>query len=84
MSFDDITSQVDLTELDLSDNGISTLPDSIGNLRWLYKLDITYNQLSTLPESIGNLQYLYYTWTYRMVIYRNYQIALAIFAGYIR
>ncbi len=41
--------------LGLYDQGLSTLPESIGNLRSLKELYLHRNQLSTLPESIGNL-----------------------------
>jgi hypothetical protein len=46
---------LNLTELDLSGNGLSTLPESIGNLTNLTDLDLSYNDLNTLPKSIGNL-----------------------------
>jgi leucine-rich repeat protein SHOC2 len=42
-------------ELDLSDEDISTLSESIGNLCKLAHLDLRGNQLTTVPESIGNL-----------------------------
>ena len=44
-----------LTELDLSNNGLNTLPESIGNLTNLTVLDLSFNELNTLPKSIGNL-----------------------------
>jgi exodeoxyribonuclease V alpha subunit len=46
---------LDLTELDLSNCELSTLPESIGNLTNLTELYLSNNQISTLPESIGNL-----------------------------
>ena len=42
----------------LSDNRLSFLPDSIGNLEKLLGLHITNNQLRFLPKSIGNLSLL--------------------------
>ena len=51
-----------LQTLDLSDNQLTTLPESIGKLTNLQELNLGYNQLTTLPESIGqltNLQELY-------------------------
>ncbi len=44
-----------LTWLDLSNNQLSTLPDSFSNLSNLTWLDLSNNRLSTLPESITNL-----------------------------
>ena len=43
------------THLDLYQNQISNLPDSIGNLTDLVSLRLTDNRLTTLPDSIGNL-----------------------------
>ena len=31
------------------------LPDSIGNLKWLFNIELGGNQITTLPESIANL-----------------------------
>jgi leucine-rich repeat protein SHOC2 len=45
-------------ELDLNDDDIITLPESIGDLCKLTHLDLGCNQLTTLPESIGNLSNL--------------------------
>jgi hypothetical protein len=42
-------------ELNASDKGLQTLPESIGNLVNLTWLHLDYNQLQTLPESIENL-----------------------------
>ncbi|MFX1258288.1 MAG: leucine-rich repeat domain-containing protein [Promethearchaeota archaeon] len=44
--------------LGLNNRGLSTLPESIGNLSSLKELDLRYNKLTTLPESIGNLSSL--------------------------
>ncbi|MFX1260061.1 MAG: leucine-rich repeat domain-containing protein, partial [Promethearchaeota archaeon] len=42
----------------LYNQGLSTLPESIGNLSSLKILELWSNKLSTLPESIGNLSSL--------------------------
>ena len=44
--------------LDVSDNHLTSLPESIGDLSWLTELNISFNQLVSLPESIGNLSRL--------------------------
>ena len=46
------------TVIDLSNKGLSALPESIGNLQNLQELWLYNNNLSSLPESIGNLQNL--------------------------
>ncbi|NCA28483.1 MAG: leucine-rich repeat domain-containing protein [Proteobacteria bacterium] len=46
------------TELDLSDNQITSLPETIGNLTSLQELYLSENQLTSLPETIGNLNSL--------------------------
>ena len=55
----DIGSQVwnegRLDSLDLENNQLTTIPESIGNLSSLTYLWIFNNQLTTLPESICNL-----------------------------
>ena len=43
------------TELDLSQKGISELPEAIGRLTNLQELNLFGNQLTALPESIGRL-----------------------------
>ena len=46
-------------ELHLSYNGLTSLPDSIGDLRNLQKLDLSGNNgLTSLPDSICNLRNL--------------------------
>jgi Leucine-rich repeat (LRR) protein len=51
----DINLAINVTTLNLNDNQLTTLPDSIGNLTNLEKLILDNNQLTTLPNSIGNL-----------------------------
>ncbi|MDS9398975.1 leucine-rich repeat domain-containing protein [Aphanizomenon flos-aquae NRERC-008] len=51
----------EVTELDLSNNQISSLPPEIVQLTNLQSLDISFNQISSLPPEIGqltNLQFL--------------------------
>jgi len=47
-----------LRQLDLSDQLITTLPDSLGNLERLKELNLSHNQIATLPDSLGNLEWL--------------------------
>src|SRR5690606_16557512 len=44
--------------LNLDDNNLNTLPESIGNLKALKEIKLYNNNLNTLPESIGNLKAL--------------------------
>ena len=44
--------------LGLYDNQLTTLPESIGNLKFLTHLSLSDNQLEVLPEPIGNLSSL--------------------------
>jgi Leucine-rich repeat (LRR) protein len=47
-----------LRRLDLFNNQLTSLPESIGNLRELRKLELRFNQLTVLPPEIGNLRSL--------------------------
>jgi len=47
-----------LTELNLSSNQLTTLPDSLGQLTQLTSLNLSDNQLTTLPDSLGQLTQL--------------------------
>jgi hypothetical protein len=47
-----------ITHLDLDNNNLSALPESIGSLIRLKRLDLRWNNLSALPESIGSLRNL--------------------------
>ncbi|MFX1450968.1 MAG: hypothetical protein ACFFCM_09000 [Promethearchaeota archaeon] len=48
-----------VTKLGIDNKGLSKVPDSIGNLKWLKELDLGWNgELETLPEAIGNLDLL--------------------------
>ncbi|MDA7495622.1 hypothetical protein N8459_03835, partial [Nitrosopumilus sp.] len=47
-----------MTRLKLSNNDLTTLSESIGNLTQLYFINLSNNNLTTLPESIGNLTQL--------------------------
>jgi len=46
------------TRLDLRTLGLTSLPESIGQLAYLQSLDLTVNELTSLPESIGHLAHL--------------------------
>lgn len=47
-----------ITWLSLPDEGLTTLPKEIGNLRELKYLNLSLNQLTILPNKIGNLRKL--------------------------
>jgi len=49
-----------IVELDLKNKKLTTLPESIGNLKSLKQLILSGCQLTSLPESIGNLKSLKY------------------------
>ena len=46
------------TELKLVGLGLTTLPESVGQLQNLRTLDVAENQLTTLPDTLGQLQNL--------------------------
>lgn len=56
--FEPLTKLTSLKSLNLADNNIASMPDSIGNLKHLGHLALTGNRLKTLPESIGELKSL--------------------------
>ena len=49
---------LNITELDLGENELTSLPESITNLTQLESLYLYDNKLTSLPESIGNLTLL--------------------------
>jgi len=56
---DTVLSQLaSLRTLKLDHNSINSIPDSLGNLRWLEILSCTDNKLRALPSTIGKLQKL--------------------------
>jgi len=50
-----IRNLVNLTDLDVQHNLLTSIPETTGNLVNLTVLDISFNQLNRIPESIGNL-----------------------------
>ncbi len=44
-----------ITSIDLSENMLTELPETIGNLTYLKLINISGNNLTKLPETIGNL-----------------------------
>ena len=55
---DAISKLFQLAELDISERGLTLLPDNIGELLNLQELDCSKNYLQALPESLGRLQSL--------------------------
>ena len=51
-----------LQELDLDNNRLAALPESIGRMAGLQRLWLAYNQLTALPESIGQMAGLERLW----------------------
>lgn len=49
-----------VSEINLSNNEITSLPDSIGRLKKIDQLYLSHNELVTLPETIGDLTALKY------------------------
>jgi len=47
--------QKKIKELDLSNKGITELPDELGNFTELKSLNLSYNNITVLPQSICNL-----------------------------
>jgi Leucine-rich repeat (LRR) protein len=58
--FDVFSIMPNLTVLDMGENNLQGLPESIGNLQSLERFDLQENQLTSLPQTIGNLQSLEY------------------------
>jgi Leucine-rich repeat (LRR) protein len=50
--------QLIIINLDLHNNALRYLPDSIGNLKNLKTLNVSNNELRELPDTIGNLENL--------------------------
>jgi Leucine-rich repeat (LRR) protein len=59
-----LTELTNLVSLNIDENKLTELPDSIGNLTNLTNLSIYMNQLTSLPDSIGNLTNLTRLWLY--------------------
>ncbi|MFX1516438.1 MAG: leucine-rich repeat domain-containing protein [Promethearchaeota archaeon] len=51
--------EMSIYHMDFSDNDLSTLPATLGNLSSLDRLLVRGNNIETLPEEIGNLQSLF-------------------------
>jgi len=51
-----------VTDLTLVHNGISRLPDNVGDFQGLLELNLDGNQLTTLPDDIGRLTQLRRLW----------------------
>jgi len=55
IELDQLGNLINLTELDLSNNQLTTLSESLGNLTNLTKLNLEYNRFNSLPDWLGNL-----------------------------
>ena len=51
-----------LTELDLSNHKLSSLPYHLFNMTWLEELALANNQLTSIPAEVSNLANLQYLW----------------------
>ena len=47
-----------ITELDLTSNSLTTLPDDLAELKYLRVLRVKYNKLAAIPEAVVALQQL--------------------------
>ncbi|KAI8906408.1 hypothetical protein EDD86DRAFT_60596 [Gorgonomyces haynaldii] len=54
----DVRTMQQLRHLDLSNNAITYVPQSIGKLRLLRYLDLSLNMIETIPEQVGELIHL--------------------------
>ena len=58
ISLKNIENLINLKNLQLYYNHLTSLPESFGNLRSLENLELRFNHLTSLPESFGNLENL--------------------------
>lgn len=61
---DEVWTLTKLTDLQLSNNRISSLPDAIGNLTSLERLGLAGNRLASLPDGIGGCESLEGLWAH--------------------